>query len=334
MSGKMSPIHDSPWLKAFDDSIQCYVKTEQNGRTYGEAESSLRRTIEIQDAELRSLRSKLLQNERGGGASPGFWFDLIDLFSAAIWLVGCVCFLPVFVDFLAWGCLFFMIGEWGYIAIGLGLFREALRGSGCCSSGAWEGIGCALGGASFFIGTILFLPERLDVPAPMESMVTTIKAFFVGSSWLLNLPGDAVDQIEKADATFEGAIFFITGSICFSMSSFCCALGLHSFIGRVNRFALLSAILHMGGGLLFCIGSVGFISQVGCGSRLVAFGSWSFMVGCLLFISGAFAGLCRFSAGTRPIAADYKLDPYREPLIGRDTQTASSAKSCAPITML
>lgn len=230
-----------------------------------------------------------------GGLTCSTICDVADLIGASIWLVGCVCFLPEQALDPAkylWGCVFFIIGEVIYIAIGVRSLLQAQREAGIWSADAWDGIGCIVGGTGFFIGTVLFLPEDLASGTSITWLVDLVKKNFIGSSTLLNLPGDA-EKVQEAGPLFEGAMCFIVGALGFSFSTFFNSMGLRNFVSLVDRLTAASSILHIGGGLMFCLGSMGFIAQVGCGNRMVAFGAWSFVVGCMLYIGGALAAIVR-----------------------------------------
>merc|ERR1712187_1106574 len=108
----------------------------------------------------------------------------------------------------------------------------------------------------------------------------------------------------------EGTALFVLGAIGFSLSSFSNAMGLRSFQTLSDRLTAVSTALHMGGGICFCLGSMGFIDQVGCGSRMVAIGAWGFIVGCILFTAGAVVALARnyvaFRAAKRDLGDEYQ----------------------------
>eukprot|EP00931_Biecheleriopsis_adriatica_P093092 TRINITY_DN66848_c0_g1_i1.p1 TRINITY_DN66848_c0_g1~~TRINITY_DN66848_c0_g1_i1.p1 ORF type:complete len:282 (-),score=44.75 TRINITY_DN66848_c0_g1_i1:169-1014(-) len=223
--------------------------------------------------------------------------DAADLAGASIWLVGCVFFLPTLAKDSAiylWGCVLFIIGEWIYIALGVHSLRQAVSSTGYCSAPMAEAVGTILGGAMFFVGTVLFLPKDM---AALDLFAWTVSAMKEGTdgwgSELLNLPGNDKETAKEAGHLFAGTVFFVLGSLGFSFSSFANALGMESLKTQADQLSVASTTLHMGGGLLFCLGSMGFIAQVGCDSRMVAIGAWCFILGCILFMLGAVLALLR-----------------------------------------
>lgn len=222
--------------------------------------------------------------------------DFADLAGVLIWIVGCIFFLPSWsadATILVWGCILFIIGEWIYIGLYSYLLVDAYRGGGACSLEAMEAIMGIVGGASFFLGTVLFLPDDLAAPGFVVACVNALKQVATGPSLLLNLPGNVDTSLEEAGPLFEGTVLFVMGSIGFSLSSFFNAMGLKAFATCVERLTAVATTLHMGGGICFCLGSMGFIAQVGCGSRMVTIGAWGFIIGCILFTSGALVALAR-----------------------------------------
>jgi len=223
--------------------------------------------------------------------------DSLDFVGASIFLVGCVTFLPSVAEdpnaFLN-GCLLFIVGAWLYIALGIGILHDAVAGKGLWSAAAAEGLCCIEGGACFFIGTLLFLPSKLEAPSSIVACVSSLKKGTSGwGSSMLNLPGNDEITDESAGNIMAGTMFYIIGALGFSLSAFANALGLTSIKSSVERLSALSSILHMCGGLFFCLGSMGFIAQVGCDKRMVAIGAWCYIVGCTFYIIGAAISLMR-----------------------------------------
>lgn len=222
--------------------------------------------------------------------------DLADLVGILIWLIGCALFLPAASAdpaMLSQGCLLFLLGEAIYGGLYGFLLREAYRGPGAWSLEALEATMGLVGVGGFFLGTLLFLPDGLPAPDAVVAGLGMLKRGASGPSALLNLPGDAASLQKEAGPSFEGAWLFVVGSIGFSLSYLSSAMGLRAFESRGERLAAVATALHMGGCLFFCFGSMGFIDQVGCGSRMVAIGAWCYIVGCALFAAGAVVALVR-----------------------------------------
>lgn len=215
-----------------------------------------------------------------------------DFSGAGVWVVGCALFLPSVSSDPSrylWACICFIIGEWLYIGLGIYFFSVA---AGIIEK--FEAIGCILGGTSFFWGTVLFLPQRLYAPSAIQADVGFMKHAASGMGGeLLNLPGNAEDTYETPALAFSGFMLFVIGSLGFSFSSFFNAMGLRSFGSRSDQLAAVSSALHLGGGLFFCLGSMGFAPQVGCGNQMVAMGSWFYICGCILYMSGACVAIAR-----------------------------------------
>jgi len=70
-------------------------------------------------------------------------------------------------------------------------------------------------------------------------------------------------------------------------------MGLRDFTTWGGQMSAVNCALHLGGGLFFCTGSMGFIQQVNCGQQMVAIGAWSYIVGSLLYVAGASVAIAR-----------------------------------------
>jgi len=86
---------------------------------------------------------------------------------------------------------------------------------------------------------------------------------------------------------FEGTILFVVGSLFFCFAAFANALNQRKFEESVA--VLLTAItsLYMAGSLLFVMGSIAFLPNLGCNEQMLTIGAWCFIVGSGFFVIGA-----------------------------------------------
>jgi len=210
-----------------------------------------------------------------------FVLELLDISAGIIFVIGSVCFLPPYSDdvqvFLA-GCLLFVIGGVIYLIICSCSLSEALAEKGFWTLEAAENGLYLFGSWLFVVGTFLYWPEK----ARWEH-IEDLKGLSLGQYFNL------------FDPEFEGTLFFIAGSVLFAFAAFFNALNQREF--NLWPSKLLSAItsLYLGGSLLFAMGSVAFLPNMGCGKQMLQIGAWCFIIGSFLFLTGGCLSLWRTS---------------------------------------
>jgi len=241
---------------------------------------------------LGSFTSPLNRKEYPAGA---FVLEVLDITAGLIFVVGSVCFLPPYSDdvdvFLA-GCILFVIGGLFYLLICSCTFFEALSLKGlwtleCAENGLY-----LCGAWLFLIGTFLYWPSEARY-----RHIEKFKDMSLGQYFNLFEP------------EFEGTILFIIGSVMFAFAAFFNALNQREFDEWTSK--LLSAItsLYLGGSLLFAMGSVAFLPNLGCNQQMQKIGAWGFIIGSVLFVIGGCLSLWRITWISRhPELAPLKAD--------------------------
>mmetsp|Transcript_85695 Transcript_85695/g.239497 ORF Transcript_85695/g.239497 Transcript_85695/m.239497 type:complete len:276 (+) Transcript_85695:179-1006(+) len=208
--------------------------------------------------------------------------EVMDIFGGVIFLVGSVCFLPEvskrLVVFLT-GCALFILG--GVIYAGLSTFTlvETVRVRGWQTLEACENALYLVGSIVFLAGTVLYWPEETHY-MNMEWM----KEFSLGVYFNL------------FTSEFEGTLLFIFGSLLFAMAAFVNGLSQGQNTGQPDEHGgLLAATtsLYMAGSLLFVVGSVAFLPDLGCSEQMLCIGAWCFIVGSALYVIGGSISLVR-----------------------------------------
>lgn len=208
-----------------------------------------------------------------------FVLEILDIIAGIIFVAGSACFLPPLSDdldvFLA-GCLLFVIGGAFYVLICCCSFAEALSEKGLATFEAAENGLYLLGSWVFLVGTFLYWPKEAHY-----KHIETLKGLTFGQYFNL------------FDPEFEGTLLFIVGSVMFAFGAFFNALNQHEFNDWSSK--LLSAItsLYLGGSLLFAMGSVAFLPNMGCGQQMLQIGAWCFIIGSVLFLTGGCLSLWR-----------------------------------------
>merc|ERR1712032_204577 len=92
---------------------------------------------------------------------------------------------------------------------------------------------------------------------------------------------------------FEGTLLFIAGSLMFAAAAFVNGLNHNDLISIEGKLMSATTSLYMAGSLLFVIGSVAFIPDLGCDERMLIIGAVSFIIGSVLYTIGAVVSLLR-----------------------------------------
>jgi len=213
--------------------------------------------------------------------SPLFTYviEISEIVAAVIFVLGSVCFLPSFSKdlevFLA-GCALFIVGAIIYVVVCLITYVEAVAEKGPFSYEAWEHALYTIGSWIFLAGTVLYWPSEAHT-----DYIQALQGCSLGQYFNLFTP------------EFEGSILFIVGSVLFALAAFLNALNQRRF--DMDASQLLTAItsLYMAGSLLFVMGSVAFLPDLGCNTQMLTIGAWCFIIGSAFYLIGACLSFCR-----------------------------------------
>jgi len=240
---------------------------------------------------VSELISGLRTPSRKESAGYAYLIEVLDIIAAIIFVFGSICFLPRFsknIDIFICGCNSFVVGSVQYDIISLLTLAEALNEKGTWTFEAFENMGWLTGSVIFLIGSILYFPER------------DMCKLAVGS----NFAGNGLDaasgqchslsqHMNKHSNGFYGTILFISGSVIFVMATFINAVSLRKFGKWHHRIISIITFKYMLGSLLFCMGSIAFLPDVGCGPEMVSVGAWMFIAGSSLFLIGSILSIRR-----------------------------------------
>lgn len=218
--------------------------------------------------------------------------EFIDIMSGVLCVIGSACFLPTFSidrDIFIMGCIMFVVGTTGYLGISIFGLVESLYVKGIESLEAVENSLYVAGAILFNAGTILYWPEEANWP--IERMHELAPGQFF--NWF--------------SPEFEGTVLFIIGSLFFAMASYVNGLSQRGFDTPIKKMLAAATTCYMVGALLFVMGSVAFLPELGCGQRMEEFGAALFVIGSLLYLIGSVISVIRLS-----LQVD---DPEYSPLI-------------------
>lgn len=219
--------------------------------------------------------------------------ESLDLFGGVIFVAGSICFLPTFshdLQVFLVGCGLFVLGGLVYVGVCSFTLLEAVRERGWVTFEAWENILYLVGSVIFVVGTILYWPPE----AHHEGMDWLVNTMSLGAYFNLFTP------------EFEGTLLFIVGSLFYVFAAFVNGLDQRNFASAEGQLLSATTSLYMGGSLLFVMGSVAFLPDLGCNEQMLTVGAWCFVVGSALFVAGSILSIIR-------TACDLK-DPSRAPL--------------------
>jgi len=232
------------------------------------------------------------------------WHDLFigvtELLASLIFVIGSVCFLPEYehdLRFFVLGCILFVVGSVMYLLISLFTMAEAIHRFKAFSTEVLENMLYVLGSFVFAVGTLLYWPEK----AKYEH-IELFKDYTLGQYFNLFSP------------EFEGTLLFITGSVMFAFAAFTNALNHRKLESDMNYLLTLVTSIDMGADILFVMGSVAFLPDLGCNSKMVFFGAWCFIWGSLLFVIGASISIYRTIRLWRMKENQVLLTPDQSPM--------------------
>lgn len=207
--------------------------------------------------------------------------ELVDVIAGCTFLLGSCCFLPRYAEdvrtFL-WGCVLFIVGSTLYVGVCVFCLAEALVEKGSDSFEFWENVLYVFGGVVFLIGSFLYMPDAEE------------KCFLKdGSSTCSSIS----QEVNKNDREFFGSTLFIVGSCIFAMAAFVNAMGQRRHDSWTANMLALITSFYLGGSMLYAMGSMCFLPDLGCDDRMLAVGAWMFISGSIMFVIGSLLSLWR-----------------------------------------
>lgn len=208
-----------------------------------------------------------------------YFIEVLDILAAVIFIAGSVCFLPAYshdLQVFLLGCVLFVVGSAVYVGICLFTFFEALKEKGLMTLEASENFMYLVGSWLYLVGTFLYWPAEGHYKEMADIKELSLGQYF-----------------NFFEPEFEGTVLFAVGSVLFAFAAFVNALNIRHFDDWTS--IALSAItsLYMGGSLLFAMGSVAFLPNLGCGEQMIAIGAWCFIIGSVLFLIGSLLSFWR-----------------------------------------
>jgi len=208
-----------------------------------------------------------------------YFVEALDILAGGIFLWGSVCFLPRYsydLTVFLWGCFLFVLGSAIYLVITAFTMCEGLCERGWKNFEFLENIMYVVGSWFFFSGTVLYWPEKSQY-----ENILTVQEFSLGQYFNLFSP------------EFEGTVLFIAGSLLFALAAFTNALNHRKF--EEDLGSMLSAItsLYMLGALLFVVGSIAFLPDLGCSDVMLNIGATCFIGGSCFYLVGSVLSLVR-----------------------------------------
>jgi hypothetical protein len=233
--------------------------------------------------------------------------ELLDIIAAATFLIGSICFLPRYsVNFFAFvaGCVLFVVGSATYSVVSSFTLWEAIHEKGVASFEVGENLLYATGSWAYLLGSVLYYPGE-DQYEQLEE-----------------LKGVSLVQYSNLfERELCGTMLFIVGSFFFAFAAFTNALNQRKFGEWSSRMLTIVTALYLGGSILFAMGSIGFLPNIGSSSMLLALAAWCFVFGSSLFFIGSTLSLWR----TSHVLGHWDFE--REALLKSGTEKVN----CAPI---
>lgn len=214
-------------------------------------------------------------------ATCAYVVEAIDVISCVILVIGSACFLPTFSsdrDIFVMGCLLFVVGTTGYLGISIFALVEALYVKGIESFEACENSLYVAGALLFNAGTVLYWPEAPDWEYVIASKELSPVQYF---NWF--------------SPEFEGTVLFIIGSLFFAMAAYVNGLSQRDFDTPIQKMRAAAQTCYMAGAILFVMGSVAFLPELGCGDRMEEFGAIMYVIGSVFYLIGSVISIIRLS---------------------------------------
>lgn len=205
--------------------------------------------------------------------------EVLDITAGVIFVIGSVCFLPEYeheLQVFLFGVISYVVGSAIYVGICTATVTESIATAGLMSFEAAENALYLVGSWVFFWGTFLYWPKKADT-----DIIETMKEISVGQ------------QLNLFSPEFEGTILFIVGSAMFAFAAFVNALNQRRFEDLIGKLLTAVTSLYMAGSILFCMGSVAFLPDLGCNEQMLRIGAWCFIIGSLFYTIGGCLSLYR-----------------------------------------
>lgn len=136
----------------------------------------------------------------------------------------------------------------------------------------------------FLVGTILYLPFELWDEGIADSYHARSRKSGYGIPVILNM---------NNSREFQGSVLFIVGSCMFAFAAYANALNQRQFHDVRSQMLTATTTAYMFGSMLFVMGSVAFLPDLGCNQTMETFGAWCFIFGSMQFEFGGWISFCR-----------------------------------------
>mmetsp|Transcript_88191 Transcript_88191/g.205194 ORF Transcript_88191/g.205194 Transcript_88191/m.205194 type:complete len:262 (-) Transcript_88191:62-847(-) len=216
----------------------------------------------------------------GRNACCAYLLEGLDILGGVAFIAGSACFLPCFshqLHVFLTGCGLFVMGSLIYCGICTFSLIESVREKGFRTFEACENALYLVGSGVFVVGTIMYWPPE---------------AHHKGIEWLVESISLGV-YFNLFTPEFEGTLLFILGSFLFVCAAFVNGLDQQTFDSSESRLLGATTSLYMAGSLLFVMGSVAFLPDMGCSEQMLTVGAWCFVAGSVLYTVGSVISLVR-----------------------------------------
>jgi len=252
------------------------------------------------------------------------FYKCLDVLASSMFLVGSICFLPTYawnVPVFILGCRLFVYGSAAYSFLCVYNLSEAVNAQGCRSLEALESGLYLWGSFCFLVGTLYYWPEQGHVAAYIAYMEDTVgggnfpEAPLASPLESVVQIGDAVEAreiiarlssrkrreafgavhdtggklavyVNSFSHEFYGSILFVVGSVFFALGATTNLVKQRNVRTR-ELSNWVASLMQLSGSVFFVMGSVAFLPAMGATHRMACIGSYSFLVGSLLYLVGA-----------------------------------------------
>lgn len=208
-----------------------------------------------------------------------YLIEALDISAGLIFVVGSVCFLPPYshnLNVFLWGCALYIVGSLIFVLICTYAMVEAIIEKGIISLECLENALYMLASWIFAWGTVLYWPAEAH-----HEEIEAMQECSLGQYYNMFSP------------EFEGTLLFIAGSLMFAFAAFTNALNQRRFEETPSKMLTATTSLYMCGSLLFVMGSVAFLPDMGCKEAMIKIGAWCFIIGSIFFVIGGCISLAR-----------------------------------------
>jgi len=241
---------------------------------------------------LRLIPCINVNDKRGRSITFIYLIEILEIIAGIFFIWGSVDFLPQYSNeriYLLHACELFSAGGAIYLGISLYSLSEAVEHKGFRSFEVVENILYCLGALLFEIGTLLYWPFHLQDEAVFETSLAHSKWHNMGLPVYLNY----------GSREFKGTELFIIGSVLFALAAFANGLNQRDFRDFKSQLMTATTSMYMLGSVLFIMGSVAFLPDMGCNQKMEGFGGWCFITGSIQYEIGGWLSLVRTSLEVR-----------------------------------